>query len=378
MLKSLQRLDNQSKIAIDFETTGLDVSDPAVKPIGIGVGTPTYAIYIPMVDMNTEVMPALWEWLSERQLIAHNVVFDGAFIYRETGKHANWNMCTYAMFKYLATEGWLGQRWKLEVAQVDVLGWDKAGDVELAKALKDRNLTKDRMIELPVEIVGEYCCMDVLATAQLAAYFESKIREFPVLREYFDEEVRTLIECTIEQQLRGIVIDRDGTLKLKDELERRQEESKVEFLNHPDNVKYISRFNNMHLKKILDAEPPKFKKDGVSVTKRWESWRQKIEDNKSAMFFKITSKDHLRWLFFEQQNKRVLKQTEKGQASVDESVLVGMGEAAKPLVTYNKLTKELQYVNAILEVSARDGKFHPSMKIPGTVTGRASGGSLDG
>jgi hypothetical protein len=54
----------------------------------------------------------------------------------------NWKYCTYAMYRHLASEGFLGQKWGLASAMESLLEWEVPKGEEVAKWLVENGYTK--------------------------------------------------------------------------------------------------------------------------------------------------------------------------------------------------------------------------------------------
>ncbi len=153
--------------AIDLETNGLDASDPNTHAVGIGLANDDHCLYLDLQSMRSECKDWLIGWLLRQEFVAFNVLFDSAFLWKLTGQWLNFVGCAFAMFKNLSSEGHPGQNWKLETAQLHVLGWPTSNKGVLEAALAERGLTKGEMYLLDPSILGLYCGLDADSTWQL-------------------------------------------------------------------------------------------------------------------------------------------------------------------------------------------------------------------
>lgn len=373
--EGIDLLDKAEVLALDYETQGLFAHQESRKAAGIGLSDGEVGIYINLLPLSAADKVPLYDWLQTKKLVGHNVTFDGAWYLKECGRLAPWVMCTSAMFKYLATEGWTGQRWSLKVAMTDILGWDENNTDELHTWLKERKLPLSEMWQAPVEILGRYCALDAGATHHLYQYFMRVLDTHPSLLSYMQKEFLDLSELTLIQQFNGIKINTEKLAAYAVDLTKKLNVIRAQFLAHEEVAPHIRTFNSLIIagwEQRLE-EMPQYTKTG-KITKRYESLEEKIKQTKeSADFFKVTSNKDLCWLFYEQMKYPVKRTTKKGAPSVDKNVLPTFGEPGKILTKYNEIDKELQYVNACLS-TAEQGVLHPMMKLPGTVTGRCSGG----
>ncbi len=374
LLLSLNRFRDDPILALDYETQGLDFSDPALEPVGIGLSNGHDCLYVPILGMPSEVLGQFYGWLDKKKLVAHNIPFDGGWYLRQAGHHADWHMCTLAMFRYLSTEGWMGQRWGLKNAMVDVLGWDEPNTKKLDAWLTENKLKKGDMWQAPVDILGHYCCLDVGATFHLYEVLDKFRLRFPALFSFHADEFMTLAKLHIEQQMNGIKINRLKLIRYQTKLTLKMDTLNEEFCTHEDVAPHIETFNQSQINKWRDKEPPRFNQDGETVSKRWEGWKAKEEYMLTTRHFNLNSKKQLGWLLFDCMGMESDKFTKTGQPVVDKKVLKKLGGLAKLVVSYNEALKELGYIKAVLTLSGRDGLLHPSIRVCSTVTGRCSGG----
>ena len=116
---------------------------------------------------------------------------------------------------------------------------------------------------------------------------------------------------------------------------------------------------------------PKWAKDGLS---QYEAWRRDAGD--LAYMFNLSSKFHLKKLFFDTLECVPLSRTPTGQPQVDDAFLSSLHDElpwTKLLSDFNSLTKlKGTYVDRLLE-EQEEGRFYPEWKQHGTVSGRYSG-----
>lgn len=286
--------DPADVLALDIETKGNDVSSADSYVVGVGLSDSRGAIYIPVTpELWKEILDALYTF--NVPLLAHNVCFDGAYCYRDNNcRHLRWHLCTYGAYRQVANEGFKGQRWGLKSAQVELLGWEAKGDVELDQWLVDnghvnqsKRPRKELMYLAPPEILGKYCAMDADSTYLLGTKILSPILEkFKALDEYHRIYWLNLVKILIEQQLSGILVDREQLLTYHAGLSGRAKEAAHAFLTHPDvrphvegfNARAFAEFNSSRPRRFKKqssrpAEPPKYRKDG-KLSVNWVKWDQ--------------------------------------------------------------------------------------------------------
>lgn len=410
---------NSPVVAIDFETKGNDYSLPFEEThvVGIGLAWDTGSCYMPTMDTML-YSETVWDLMSRLitthpGLVAHNVYFDGGWIRRDFGQHANWLACTFGLYMQCASEGWEGQKWGLKEAMVDVLLWSDTNETELDTWLVENGYKKQNnaplkgeMWRAPANIIGRYCVLDAEATYLL--YMEHLlpiVRRFPKLEEYHRRDFLPHVMVHIDQKIAGIMTDRNHWQTYAAELEAAIVNSEAEFRSHYLVAPHVQKFEadklrefratepSRYKKKKVRSEPAKFTKSGA-VSKNWEKWAKleaepqqesKVWQNwkakeTSILFhlepgytFNLQSGDHLRWLMYGQLKNKVLLQTETGQPAIGEDALQAMGEVGQILIGRTLKVKELSYIGDYISRTENRPTLHPSFKMPGTVTGRLAG-----
>lgn len=425
LLEVLYYVSASGVVAVDLETKGNDYSlyGPEHHIVGIGLAWDTGSVYFNWADLSDDNIFTLLYCLSgHRGLIAHNVFFDGGFLKMAQDEYVHktgqapiqWYRCTYGLYMQLANEGFLAQKWGLKEAEIDLLGWEHANDVDLNQWLidsgyknKNGNPLKAEMWRAPPEILGKYCCLDVEATYLLYTKILAPVlKRFPELDRYHSNEWLHLVDLLIDQKIIGIKVDRQKLQAHHDDLYARIESARQAFLSHPDVQepvaqfemallsKYIAKEPVRLLKRKITQEPAKFRKDGEvskswitwdaksnqepAISKNWLRWQERyqsiLKGEDPDYQFNIRSGAHLRWLIYDHLQFPVSKTTGGGLPAVDNRSLRAHGEVGNLLIDYADLVKEQSYVRAYLDTLESTGRntIHPSFKCPGTVTGRLS------
>jgi DNA polymerase I-like protein with 3'-5' exonuclease and polymerase domains len=415
-----ERISPTDPMALDVETRGGDPSDPDSQVVGVGLSDSRGSVYIDIVS----AAPGTYEWLLEElltnniPLVAHNLFFDASYVMRDSGgKWHNWQHCTYALYKLLATEGFNGQKWGLKNAQTDLLGWEESNEKELSQWLVDNGYgtkivdsetgetilrpSKGEMWRAPASILGHYCALDADSTYLLyTQVLLPALQKYRVLQEYAGPVYMDYLQILIQQRFSGIAIDRSRLLDYDCQLESTIAQLEKDFLAHPSIAPLIAEWNQMvvdehlakeperYLKKKLGKEPAQYKKDGT-VSTNWLKWKQKadaplvesknwlkwalaLDELKKEQHFNINSNQQKQWLFYTKLGNAVTLTTESGQPATDEKALKGFGEPGRILIGQNEAVKEKGYVEAVLQHS-KGGTLHPAFKVPGTLTGRLAG-----
>ena len=293
-----------SPLAIDLETTGLEAHDVSVEVVGLAIACNDVSKYFHVKD-NNELYEAIMDVLMETQvpLIAHNMMFDGAFLTRDYNnckgvdakyytdfKFFNWYACTYTALRVLSSEGWYEQKYSLKLAQINLLGWKETNAVDLDAWLVANGYAnaqgkpiKGEMWKAPPELLGKYCCLDAASTWSLwQLVLRPQAEKFKasamMIHKYWVDEVKHLIAG----QLLGIRIDGEQLRAYEVVLQGQIVEA------HKAIVKLvrpaIDKYNNQILQQLLDTkphelkkvkelrkEPKKYKRDGT-ITAGWQKW----------------------------------------------------------------------------------------------------------
>ena len=319
----IARLKKSKTVALDYETKGVNIFSDDFEAVGIGLAGDDIRVYIANVNRQE------WNFLHNHlanldNMIAHNIMFDGAVFLREAKRHANWKGCTLALYKQLANEGFENQRWGLKSAQVDLMEWETTNEVDLDAWLIEHqyikngpkqkknesdedwnerykmwvqttdqkiSVNKGEMWRAPAEILGKYCILDCEATYLLyEKHFQPVMNHFPEVQNYHQGIFLHLVYILIEQYMRGIQVDTDQLDKqqkhLEDHITRmrkliREQEQMAPYISKYEEDKlqiHLDKEPTKHKKKPkLPKEPSKFKKNG-EISKSWVNWLQRTKD----------------------------------------------------------------------------------------------------
>ena len=411
---------SKEPLVLDLETTGLHPRSARV--VGFALANSSGSTYF-HIGESSQALSMFYEVCNQLDynqtpLVAHNVAFDSCFL-PET---CNWVFCTYAAYKHLASEGYAGQKWDLKSAQVEMLGWEDKGDVELVEWLEANKLTKGDMWRAPKEILGKYCALDAESTWQLYhRVLLPTVNRFKAY-EIYHKHFLDLVWHVREMRMEGIHIDAEQLSEYNDKLTSRIMKKRTAFLMHTNVYTHVLNFNKtVYTQEVtekepakfkkgdeLGNEPAKFKKDGglsqnwvkwdarrqelegktPEVSQTWLNWEKKnqtynlarttffgYEPDKDLGLFNPQSSKHKQWLFYETLGypAKVFTDNENNpQPAVDEEALQGFGEEGKLLIDLNEDLKLQSMVQSCLE--KLDGNMlRVGLKCPGTYTGRLGG-----
>ena len=410
-------LEQGGVVALDFETRGVDATLPDNYVVGMGLAGRGFRVYLHRIGNEEEFDHFLSEMLKLNtvQWIAHNVNFDGQWIYHMFGKHLSWYSCTYALYRHTATEGWPGQKFSLKDAMVQLLQWPDANTARLDQWLRDNghinqahNIQYGEMWRAPAGILGEYCALDAEATYLLyTEILEPVLNRFPELRKYHTGPFMRMLLILIEQRLIGMLIDRDKLQAAHDEIS--SELAPVEKWLREESVlaphirrwqdeamaEFIASAPKQYLTQKASKEPSKYTKNG-KVSKTWLNWKEKgttepklsknwikwkekealvLSGEDTRCVFNLRSGDQLRWLFFEAMGYTPTEFTtgDIPIPRIDSETLRQYGEGGAALETLLLLHKEHSFTTKYLELTESRNTIHAGFRVPGTLTGRLSG-----
>jgi len=425
---------NDEPLVLDLETRGTNpASDPDFAVVGIGLGTSEAVCYFGGTSPEDQsAITSIAHILLDTRvpLVAHNVAFDATALTflvnaRERGawrdmkrtdiRWHNWRYCTYAMYRHLASEGFLKQKWGLKQAELDLLGWEESNEVELDQWLLDNGHKmqhgapdKSQMWRAPFDILGQYCALDVEATWLLLN--EVLAPAYNQFEAYWDFHTKALMDLefhVVWQKLAGVTVNATLLDEYRTSLVRETASLRESFLRLPRVEAAVQAWNSRVLGELLAKEPTRYKKrpplgaeprkyriDGQTSgtwlkweekrvrlesspgeqSAHWTTWNQKVErmrelladfprasaehdeEVRDAGLFNLNSGDQKRHLFYEALGNPVLAYTDNEsdpKPAVDEDALRQMGEEGKALVDYNVRLKVLSYVESYLQRTTR-------------------------
>ena len=202
-------------------------------------------------------------------LAAHNLFFDGSVMAKYLGSvrgdesgapgWLNYRYCTYALFRYLSSEGFNGQSHSLKFAMTELLGWkdtnereqhewllqngwvkgprgltgdeteeEAAAKVEMLRGKifegKQYKPNKGEMWRVPHEILGKYCALDCYATYR---FYRDVL--LPAMNKYTTEDFKwwhsgpmlMSIRNAIDNYQHGIFIDHEILYNFKSKFNKK-------------------------------------------------------------------------------------------------------------------------------------------------------------
>jgi hypothetical protein len=146
-LRQVKLKDEADLVALDFETNGAQVfGNASFRAVTFGICHGNQAVSLDLRDMDRQsiinFLQNLRSVASEYKipLAAHNLFFDGSVAASYLGSvrgddsgapgWLHYHYCTYALFRYLAGEGFVGQSHSLKFAMTELLGWKDTNEAE--------------------------------------------------------------------------------------------------------------------------------------------------------------------------------------------------------------------------------------------------------
>jgi DNA polymerase I-like protein with 3'-5' exonuclease and polymerase domains len=423
-IEALQDFISQNEyMAFDIETTGLQPRTD--KVIGFGVSNGEKGFYVVHYEWTdnelVEVIPynvcvEVLEMLKHRKWTGWNSSFEVRFI-----RH----YFKVDLINSLWSEGMLAKHtvdeerpFRLKEVAAAVYGKEATDEQTLMKESIKAN-GGDPSCDYYMadsDIMGRYCIQDCLLTYRLNEKYLAEIEKQGLSDFYFKDEVMPLYNgVTIEMEDRGVKLDLELINKTREEIVKDIDKLQVEL---QDKIKpHLDLFEKWYLGKELPPrrtgefaqvickfaglDLPKTKSGKYSLAKaKVEALENSIyknfllggeylpvedveaiqrlwwKDQEEQYMFNLSSKDHLKRLFFDKLGETPVSKTKKGNPQVDVLFLNNMEKKydwVRTLQNFNKLNKiKATYMDRFIE-NELDGIYYPSWFQHRTVSGRYAG-----
>jgi DNA polymerase I-like protein with 3'-5' exonuclease and polymerase domains len=420
-------------IAYDTETTGLNVRKD--KVIGIAITTDLIqSFYIPIKvyngteleaynNISTQDIKRLLRTISVKKLLMFNASFDCRITY--SNFEIDLIPALYAdimLMKHTCDEDPPFALKDIAKVYSSQLGLDQDSEankeqIELLDHLKEKgaSTTKENyeLYKADLEVLAKYACADTELTYKMFNLFSFKLKEDGLEEFFYKEEVMPLYKyVTIPMESKGIPLDLNMLSQYKKDIEN-------DISNLEDSIQrqikpYLDDFNSWYLdnkypvkdsgvfaqaaayyfnvslpktktgkykldKKNIESLPPSKFKAFMLGTSRLSDFDiiniQELMHSESADKYKfnLSSKHHLKKLFFDKMNIKPTTFTDKGNPQVDDKFLESIKSEynfVSDLIDYNSLVKiKGAYIDRFLE-EQEDGMFYPSFMQHRTISGR--------
>ena len=412
---------------LDLETDSL--SERKANIMGIGLSfKKDQAFYIPLRDNERNL---LWEnfdfiatWLKEvsakRGIIGHNVLYDVLVLeYSFLHDYSCYIKCDTMLLKHTINEE---RPHGLKEVAVKYLGpWANKAQQAMIESIKlnGGKATKEcmEMWKADTDLLGEYCCWDVLLTQRLYDFFSPTLVKESLYDLFYKEEVMPLYQVTIDMKRHGFHVDLPHFELLNKNIveDMRKLEKAIQDLIAED----VKKINQEFLEKSYPIKTtgsfPKAvaqvcgikltaKNDKVQLNKKaieearllnpeaawyfeWLTNKQnellspEIIDkarnylNGDSYAFNLNSNDHLGKLLFGVYGEKPAGKTETGKPQINAEYLETLAQKYEWVALFVDLKKleklKGTYIEGILD-RQEDGIIYTSMLQHGTTSGRYS------
>ena len=419
--RAIKMLNGETKEwAYDVETDGLDVRNGNIIGFGISNGLKGFYFCHQYYEdgkfhevLSKEECLVILRLLKNKKLIMWNGSFDIRFTYHYFGVD---------LLDSLYIEGMLSkhcidemQPFGLKEVGVKIYGdQEKKPQLDLNESIKAMGGKPGKdLYKGDKDLIGKYCIQDCHLTFRLAFYYVTKMNK-QLENFFFRDEVMPLYkEVTIPMEMLGIPLDIKGLEQQKiditadiNKLEKRIQTLISPYLKDVFEPWYLQKtfpprrtgpfaqalcnYANLSLphtgsgafslaRKALESLEDSIYKGFLMDNGTPYLSPEKIREIQLSMvkgyMFNLQSNHHLKKLFFETLNETALSYTDKGNPQINDEFIDVMAEKyewAALLREYNKLSKiKGTYIERILD-KADNGRFYPSFKQHGTISGRYS------
>lgn len=409
-------LDANDIIAFDVETTGLNTRKD--KVIGIGLSNATDSFYIPTLIWNGQThdqtisfdqLSRLFDILKTKKLLTHNGSFDLRMI--KSNYKAYLVDALYAdtmLLKHTVDED---RPFGLKEIAKQVFGLDAAKEQqEMKDSIKAHGGAPSEFYKADLLVLAKYCEQDCKLTYRLFEHYSRQLKAQNLEKLFYVDEVMPLYKhVTIPMEMHGINLDmpllKQTVKEIQADIKKLEAEILREmaphldmfetwFLNKDFPVKRTGEFPQAYarhlnlqlpltpagkfsltaknLEKLGDCEFTRFMNGTLRLDNSLIKTIQ-LQMNSGAQMFNLSSKHHLKKLFFDTLKEEPVSKTKLGSPQVDDTFLKQMAKKYKfaaMLQDYNKLIKlDGTYFSKFLEVQ-ENGVFYPSFKQHNTTSGR--------
>lgn len=419
--KVFKFINDNEHLSFDVETTGLNVRKD--KIIGFGISNGEQGFYICHLEYDTnsdELIEKLsfYECVEVLQALQSKKLrmWNGSFDTRFTYHFFNVNL-----INSLYVEGMLAkhtvdeeQPFRLKDVAKALYGEDATEEQRLMKeSIKANGGASDEFYKADLELMGKYCIQDCILTFNISDLYLHKINKEGLTSFFFKDEVMPLYkEVTIPMELKGVPVDvnglKDAQSSITEDIENLEHDiqqaikplldefetwflwkdypprrtgafaqalAKYADLNLPKTASGRYSLASSHLEKLDDSIYKTYLLGGEYLPDNIVREIQLLmfDDSGQQYMFNLSSKHHLKKVFFDKLAEAPLTKTAKGNPQVNDDFLDEMSkkyEWVAKLQDYNKLNKiKGSYIDRILD-KQEDGMFYPSFFQHRTVSGR--------
>jgi len=436
MKEARQHILDSEFVAYDTETTGLNVRKNEVIGFSFS-GSEGVGYYLPLKywsenelkdfsHLNKERTRELMLLLITKKLIMHNASFD----VRITKSSLGFDLldalyCDTILLKHAVDEERpFGLKDIAKKIQTQIgLDVGKAANeeqVDMINSIKENggSVTKDsyELFKADRRKIGIYACADTDLTLRVFNYYSKLVTSEGLDKFFYEDETMPLLKhVTIPMESGGVPLDveaiKEAKINIEEDILLLEEKIQLGIKPHLKkfeswylNYKFppkrsgefaqgLAKLKNLDLpltssgrfsvsQSNLEKLPPSPCKDYLmggsfltdDVVEEVQRWM--FEQTGENYMFMLSSKHHLKKLFFETLNEKPISKTKKGNPQVDAlflSTIKDKYDWMPLLMDYNKLCKiRDSYLTRFLD-KEEDGMFYPSFFQHRTISGRYGG-----
>lgn len=414
--------------AYDIESTGLNTRKEAI--IGFGISNSETGYYVVHQNYEKLKFPNMEEmgmctYMSKEDCVlllarvrqANIITWNGSFDLRFTQ-----NFFGVDLVSSLWIEGMLAKHtvdeerpFRLKEVGTKLYGDDATKEqAEMKASIKANGGSVNEYYKADLFITAKYCIQDCILTHRISHHYLQKIKEEGLEDFFFTDEVMPLYkEVTIPMEFYGVNVDVPALKAAQKRIENdiQQVESDIQsailphlelftdwFLNKDYPPKRTGPFAQMicshyeldlpktnsgkfslakkNVESLPESPARTFLLGGAYLNKdtvktiQYLLWR---DDAETQYMFNLSSKHHLKKLFFATLEETPISKTKKGNPQVDDKFLDTMATKyswAEKLRVFNKLNKlKGSYIDRILD-NQENGIFYPAFFQHRTISGR--------
>lgn len=221
---------------------------------------------------------------------------------------------------------------------------------------------------LPKDILERYNIADTEITLRLYEYCTTYFRDIGFDWTLDHGLYFSSVHHVVGAQIRGVAVDRDALRVFEGQLIKEIDDIGAAF-----RVRFIAEIAAVEYERLQAWAHDV--KTAAGASKRFAKWDERHPTAVKAVAFNVGSNKQLERLFVSKLGIEPKFFTEKGSPSFKSSHLGVWGEGGEMLKTRRKRMIVLKQTQALLALSEFDGRWHPSLKVSGTSSGRMAGGS---
>lgn len=369
--------DWKGPVACDTETYGTDPK--AGKLLGIALsGSGPIHCYIPFWTYNengtwtfrasSTLISWLKTWMRDASLVGHNFTYDKQWLHQE-GFETRWIADTRIMW-HLASAPAGPRPYGLKDAQIELLGWEAKGDVELDQNVRAKGgkLSNGDHYLADLPILAQYACLDTYSTLlvykRLSPFFD-RHQYWPFLSQImaYNELLELNTACGVAVDVQGLHKAHNRLIQARDAAMRRTNKLLKEPIaaleDYWKECKVVA-YKSEHHRKLYLSQPH-----------RWPKFNWNSDPQKRELFYDVLGNP----VIYHTKGGKKGKKSKKGKlpSTNADAVSLMKGEWVKSYLKYEKANTLITGFTSGYIDSLRNSRLHPGFNICGTVSYRLSG-----